>query len=130
MPERAPDIYPVLSYKDAKAGLDFLKNVLGFESLAEHANEAGEIFHAELRYGDGIIMVSGNRQPDPANPWSEAKFGTYVVVDNVDAHYERAKAAGAEILMEPFDTDYGSRDYSVKDAEGHYWSFGTYQPSV
>jgi uncharacterized glyoxalase superfamily protein PhnB len=130
MSERVPDIYPVLSYKDARAGLDFLKNTLGFESLAEHSNEDGEVYHAELRYGDGIIMVSGNRQPDSANPWSEAKFGTYVVVDDVDAHYKRAKAAGAEILMEPFDTEYGSRDYSVRDAEGHYWSFGTYRPSV
>ena len=96
MSERAPDIYPVLSYKDARAGLDFLKNTLGFESLAEHSNEDGEVYHAELRYGDGIIMVSGNRQPDSANPWSEAKFGTYVVVEDVDAHFERARAGEPE----------------------------------
>ncbi len=130
MPDRAPDIYPVLSYKDAKAGIDFLKSALGFTSLAEHANKAGEVYHAELRFGDGIVMVSGNRTPDPANPWSEASFGTYVVVEDVDAHCERARAAGVEILVEPFDTDYGSRDYSIRDADGHLWSFGTYRPQL
>ena len=130
MSDRTPDIYPVLSYKDAGAGIKFLKSALGFESLAEHSNEAGEVYHAELRYRDGIIMVAGSRQPDAANPWNEAKFGTYIVVEDTNAHYERAKAAGAEIVMEPFDTDYGSRDYTLRDAEGHLWSFGTYRPSV
>jgi len=126
----APDIYPVLNYKDGKAGLDFLKSVLGFTAIAEHANEAGEIYHAELRFGDGVIMVSGNRTPDPANPWSTATFGTYVYVEDVDAQYERAKAAGAEIIMDIRDMDYGAREYSLKDAEGNFWSFGTYKPSL
>lgn len=130
MAEQAPDIYPVLCYKDAQKGLDFLKNVLGFEALSEHRNEAGEVYHAELRLGGGIIMFSGSPTPDPANPWSEASFGTYVCVEEIDAHYERAKTAGAEIIMAIRDTDYGSREYSLKDGEGHFWSFGTYRPAV
>jgi uncharacterized glyoxalase superfamily protein PhnB len=126
----APDIYPVLNYRDSKESLNFLKNVLGFESIAEHANEAGEVFHAELRLGNGMIMVSGNRTPDPANPWSTAEFGTYVYVEDVDSHYERAKAAGAEIIMEIRDMEYGAREYSLKDTEGKFWSFGNYKPSL
>jgi uncharacterized glyoxalase superfamily protein PhnB len=55
---------------------------------------------------------------------------TYVAVDDIDGLYDRARSAGAEVIMEITDTDYGSRDFSVKDPEGNVWSFGTYRPSA
>jgi uncharacterized glyoxalase superfamily protein PhnB len=87
----------------------------------------GKIAHAELAYGNGIVML-GSARDEPGNPWSRVDFGLYVVVDDVDAHHARAKAAGAEIVYPPRNTDYGSRDYAAKDCEGRFWSFGTYRP--
>jgi uncharacterized glyoxalase superfamily protein PhnB len=63
-------------------------------------------------------------------PGDPASQGVYVAVEDADAHYERAKAAGAEITREIEDTDYGSREYTARDHEGHVWSFGTYRPEV
>jgi len=77
-----------------------------------------------------IMLGSGKHGPGTDNPWDTAKQGIYVYVADVDAHYARAKAAGAEIVMELEDTDYGSRGYSVRDLEGHLWSFGTYHPGT
>jgi uncharacterized glyoxalase superfamily protein PhnB len=126
----ASQTYPVLSFTDARKGLDFLKDVLGFESIAEHTGEDGELFHAELRFGSGVIMVSGSRKPDPANPWSTAPIGTYVYVEDIDAHHQRSKAAGCDIFMELREMEYGAREYSLRDADGHLWSFGTYRPAL
>ena len=66
--------------------------------------------------------------PVGSNPWQTATHGVYVYVPDADAHYARAKAEGAEIVRELADTPYGSREYSVRDVEGHLWSFGTYYP--
>ena len=74
-----------------------------------------------------MIMV-GSGPADPGNPWSTTRQGIYVRVDDVDAHHARAKAAGAEIVRPLADTDYGAREYSVRDLEGNLWSFGTYDP--
>src|SRR6266576_4362547 len=89
------------------------------------------IAHAQMKLGPGVIMLgSGKHGPGTDNPWNTVKQGVYVYVEDVDAHYARAKAAGAEIVMELEDTDYGSRGYSVRDLEGHLWSFGTYRPGT
>ena len=114
------DIFPVIRYRDARAGIDFLVNAFGFEKHAVYEDE-GVVQHAELRYGDGIVMVGQREQVDPA--------AVYIAVDDPNAHYERAKAAGATIERELTDQEYGSREYSAKDPEGHHWSFGTYRPS-
>jgi hypothetical protein len=76
--------------------------------------------------GNGIVMLGSSRPDAPATRGGGG--GIYVVVIDPDAHCARARDAGAEILREPFDTDYGSRDYSAKDPEGNVWHFGTYQP--
>jgi uncharacterized glyoxalase superfamily protein PhnB len=87
----------------------------------------GQIVHAQLRFGDGMIML-GSTRGDEAD--SHVGQGwTYVAVEgDIDAHFERAKGAGAEIMREPEDQDYGSRDYSTRDLEGNVWNFGTYRP--
>ncbi len=124
----SPDVCPVLRYRDGRSAIDWLIRAFGFRSQFEAASTDDGVGHAELAFGRGMLMLAGNRRPDPANPWSTERGGVYVVVNEIDAHYARAMAAGAEIAMPLADTDYGARQYSVRDLEGHLWSFGTYRP--
>jgi uncharacterized glyoxalase superfamily protein PhnB len=115
-------VYPVLRYDDPRSAIDFLQRAFGFERVQVH-EEGGAVVHAELAYGDGMVMV-GPTGDERTQGW------TYVAVTDADAHYQRAKEAGAEIVRELEDQDYGSRDYSARDPEGNLWSFGTYRPSM
>jgi uncharacterized glyoxalase superfamily protein PhnB len=119
----APNIYPFLRYADADAALEWLGRAFGFKQRAVHRGEdsKGTIHHAEISLGPGIVMF-GHGDP--------AEHGIYIAVEDADAHYELAKAAGAEIVRELEDTDYGSREYTARDPEGNLWSFGTYRPTV
>jgi uncharacterized glyoxalase superfamily protein PhnB len=126
-PTTTATLFPAFSYADAPRAVRWLQDAFGFEEKAVYAGDDGKIAHAELRFGNGILMF-GSKRKDPGNPWAEADFGIYVAVDDVDAHHARAKAAGAEIIKEPYDTDYGSREYHARDCEGRLWSFGTYRP--
>ena len=110
---------PFMRFTDADAALDWLESAFGFEQLVVYRDDQGVIGHAEMAFGAGAIMLG------PGDP---AAQGVYVAVDNPDAHYERAKAAGAEITRELEDTPYGSREYTCRDLDGHVWSFGTYRP--
>jgi uncharacterized glyoxalase superfamily protein PhnB len=133
---QAPDVIPSLIYRDAHAAIDFLEAAFEFERHAVYEGDDGSVHHAELRYGSGMIMLgSATRERDEWPVRSPADAGAttggiYVIVDDPDAHYARAKAAGAEILRELEDQDYGSRDYSARDPEGYVWSFGTYRPTA
>ena len=124
---------PFLSYEDAPAALDWLAKAFGFERAQVHEGESGKIVHAEMRFGDGMVML-GSAGPNPfgmktAKELGAVNQGIYSIVDEgLDAHYERAVAAGAEVVMPLHDTDYGSREYLVRDPEGNIWSFGTYRP--
>lgn len=120
-------VFPAFKYDDAPAAIDFLKQAFGFEPGLVVPGPDGTIAHAELGLGGGGVML-GSRQPKPAEPWFEAPFGVYVVIEDIEAHYERAKAAGARIVRPLADTEYGSREYSALDHEGRVWSFGTYRP--
>ncbi len=120
-----PTVFPTLVYDDASAAIDFLTNAFGAERHAVYG-ENGTVQHAELRLGNGIVMFGPSR-PDSAATRGGGG-GVYVVIDDPDAHCVQARGAGAEVVREPFDTDYGSRDYSAKDPEGNIWHFGTYQP--
>jgi len=126
-----PTLYPTLRYTDAPAAIDWLERAFGFERLAVHAGPDNTVAHAELRYGSGVIML-GSSRPDSfgrsPRELGGVTGGIYVAVQDPDAHYRRAREAGAEIIRELNDTDYGSREYSAKDPEGYIWSFGTYQP--
>jgi uncharacterized glyoxalase superfamily protein PhnB len=120
-----PTVFPALTYDDPQAAIDFLVDAFGAERHSVYAGDDGTIRHAELRFGNGIVMFGG---PGDEGATRGGGGGIYVAVDDTDAHYERAKAAGAEITRELNDTDYGSRDYAAKDPEGNSWYFGTYQP--
>ena len=123
-----PTFFPYFGYRDAGAALEWLINVFGFEKIAELKGPDETIMHAELRFGNGVIMLSSSS--DPQERQTPAEHGIYVYVDDVDAHYERVKAAGAHIVFAPEDTGWGSRRYRVLDPEGYEWSFGTYRPSM
>jgi len=118
-----PTVFPALSYADARAAIDFIVDAFGAERHAVYA-DGDAVHHAELRFGNGIVML-GSAKADAAPP---SGVGIYVVVDDPDAHCAQARAAGAEIIRDPHDTDYGSREYGARDPEGNAWSFGTYRP--
>ena len=117
-------ITPYLLYEDVEAALEFLSRAFGFEEVLRYTGSAGYISHAEMRHGDGTIML-GDPGPDYRNPrrLGEATVQVYVDVDDVDALYERATAAGAEVIDEPSDQEYGDRRFGARDPEGHSWWF-------
>lgn len=119
-------IYPVFRYPDARAAVEWLCRTFDFRVHAVHEAPDGSVAHAELAFGDGIIMIGAG--PGPRTRPADDDYTVYVAVDDLDAHHERARAAGAEIVRAPFDTDYGSRDYVARDLTGRIWSFGTYRP--
>lgn len=121
-------LFPAIKYDDAPMALNWLKSAFGFEPHAVHKDDAGNIVHAEMKKGEAMIMFGGKQPPDKANPWCTEPVGVYVCVDDIDAHYAKAKATGAEIVRPLSDTPYGAREYSVRDCGGHLWSFGTYDP--
>jgi uncharacterized glyoxalase superfamily protein PhnB len=114
-------LYPTLRFRDADAGLQFLKDAFGFEEHEVYRGDDGRVRHAELTLGDDMIMF-GEGEPGTGG-------GIYAAVEDVEGLYARAKAAGAEITRELADTDYGSRGFSCRDLDGHEWSFGTYRPT-
>jgi uncharacterized glyoxalase superfamily protein PhnB len=121
-----PTIFPFLRYKNAEAAIDWLGRAFLFEKQAAFAGPDGTIVHAELRHGSGVIGLSSATPTTENNPWSAVRQGVYVTIDDVDAHHERAQLAGARIAITPYDTHYGSREYSAWDLNGHLWGFGTY----
>lgn len=125
-----PSICPTLLYTDAKAAIQQLTEAFGFTQVAAYEGEDGAVVHAELSYGNGVVMLGSKGTGGVFDKAMEAAgpAGVYVVVDDVDAHHRRAVEHGVEVLMEPTDQDYGSRDYMARDAEGNVWSFGTYAP--
>ncbi|MDP8910650.1 MAG: VOC family protein [Actinomycetota bacterium] len=118
-------ITPYLLYEDCESALDFLARAFGFEEqLRSIAPDGTRVWHAEMRLGDGAIMMGdpGDHYRNPKRLGQET-VGIYVEVDDVDAHFERARSAGAEILEEPADKEYGHRRYTARDPEGHHWFF-------
>ncbi len=127
-----PNIFPALRYRDAQAALDWLKHAFGFQEQAVHRGEDGTIHHAELRLGDGLIMFGqyddeGWMGGEPPNALAST-LSIYAVIPDPDAHYDHARAAGAQIVRQLADQPYRSREYGARDLEGNLWSFGTYDP--
>jgi uncharacterized glyoxalase superfamily protein PhnB len=125
-------MHPFARYEDAHAAIDWLERAFGFERRSVTENEDGGVLHAELGLGGSVFMLGSASGTEigvqPPKRLGAATAGVYVVIEDVDEHCERARAAGAEIAREPEDTPYGSREYMARDPEGHPWSFGTYAP--
>ena len=123
-----PGMIPYLGYQDAHAAMDFLRTAFGFETVAAYDGDDGNLMHGEMRFGNGYVMMGTGRDEQRGDTGKAPTRGTYCVVDDVDAHYEKAKAADARIVYEPEDTEFGTRRYRCMDPEGYEWTFGTYVP--
>jgi uncharacterized glyoxalase superfamily protein PhnB len=127
-------LMPVLRYRDCNKALEFLTTTFGFTEGAAFRDDKGNVQHAEVWFGNGGVMIGPvadtpfgkfMRQPGEAGGIT-ASF--YCVVDDPDGHHAKSQKAGFEVLMPLRDEPYGSREYSVRDPEGHIWTFGTYDP--
>ena len=129
-------IIPSLRYDDALKAIDWLCDAFGFEKQAVYADDKGVVQHAQLTFGNGMIMLGstangsawGDRIAQPREIGGRETQCPCVIVADCDAHYARAKAAGAEIVDELEHKDYGGAGYSCRDLEGHLWWFGSYDP--
>lgn len=121
-----PQVWPSLRARDARGLIRFLVDALGFTETVVYA-DGDTVHHAELAWPPGGGIMLGSARPDnPAGVTAPGAFSAYVVTADPDALHARAVAHGAKITREPYDTDYGSRDFAIEDPEGNHWSFGTY----
>ena len=130
-PEDHNVITPYLLYEDGAAAIEYITSTFGLSEIAVHKDEGGRIEHARMGYNGETIML-GQPGGDFKNP---AKLGgsavlIHIYVDDVDAHYESAKAAGAKITDEITTQPYGDRSYAAEDPEGHQWYFAQHIEDV
>ena len=128
-------VIPCLRYRNAPAAIEWLCQTFGFEKQLVVPIEDGTIAHAQLSFGNGMIMLGsvqdtefGRLMKQPDEIGGAETQSAYVIVADADLVYKRAKAAGAEIVLDIKDEDYGGRGFSCRDLEGHLWNFGTYDP--
>ena len=122
---------PAMRYRDAPAAIAWLCKAFGFEERLVVPGDGETIRHAQLTLGNGMIMVGSAQDGEFTSLPAEVGTVTqspYIVVHEIDGHYQRAKAAGAEILTEIADQPHGGRLYTARDPEGHVWNFGSYDP--
>jgi uncharacterized glyoxalase superfamily protein PhnB len=120
-------IIPVLTCRDIAAAQAFLVNAFGFRGLRLDRNKEGNAVHGEVQHGDQAIWLHRVAPDHGMHPGAKATESTGLVVHvaDVDAHFARARAAGAEIMSEPCDQPYGQREYGARDPDGHQWWFAT-----
>jgi uncharacterized glyoxalase superfamily protein PhnB len=128
-------VIPALRYRDANAAVRYLCEVLGFEKHAVYEGSEGTIMHAELSFGNGMIMLGsvvdtpfGKNISQPDDIGHRETQSPYLVVADADAVYARAKKAKFEIVLDIKEEDYGGRGFTCRDPEGHLWTVGTYDP--
>ena len=124
---RRPSFIPSLVYKDNRAALKWLREAFGFEVSEVLTDSKDNIVHAEMTFGDGVVMIgteyfSWTKSPQAIGGTNTARVHVRVDKD-IDGHYARAVAAGAKIEMKPADQFYGDRTYMAADLEGHHWTF-------
>jgi uncharacterized glyoxalase superfamily protein PhnB len=117
-----------LSYRDPRAALAWLEKAFGFEVAMLIEDADGAVAHSEMRFGDCLVMIGSewsDAHKSPASLNGKNTQSVHIHIDaDIDAHCERARAAGAEIIVEPADQFYGDRSYRCLDLEGHIWSVG------
>jgi uncharacterized glyoxalase superfamily protein PhnB len=128
-------VIPCMRYRDAPAAIEWLCSTFGFERQLVVPNEDGTIAHAQLGYGNGMIMLGsifdtafGRLMKQPSEVGKAVTQSAYLVVNDADLVYGRALEAGAQIVLDIKDEDYGGRGFTCRDPEGHIWSIGTYDP--
>jgi uncharacterized glyoxalase superfamily protein PhnB len=130
-PENMPRVAPYLLYEDVAAALEWLSRAFGFRERVRIPGPDGKPSHAEMEIADGVVMM-GHPGPEYRNPkrLGQTTGFVHVYVADVDAHYRRAKEAGAKIIEAPADQFYGDRRYGAEDPEGHQWYFATHVRDV
>lgn len=128
-------VMPAMRYRNAPAMIEWLEKVFGFERHAVYEGAGGEINQAELKLHGGMVMLGSTKDDEHGNRFQspDALAGVetrsvYIVVEDADAVYKRALDAGATVVRPLAEMPYGSREFTVKDPEGHSWSAGTYDP--
>lgn len=131
------NVIPCIRYRDAAAMIEWLCDVVGFENQLIVPTAGNLVAHAQLTLGNGMVMIgsvleakteSGNATTPITESQGQPTQSPYVIVSDADAVYERARAAGAEIVHELKDEEYGGRGFSFRDPEGYIWNIGTYDP--
>ncbi|NND77808.1 MAG: glyoxalase [Flavobacteriales bacterium] len=135
MKENKACIIPTMRYKNARKAIDWLCNAFGFEKHLIVEGENNTIAHAQLTFGNAMIMLSSENENEYGKlvKTTESLNGNntqapYIVVDKIDEHYQKAVLAGANILIEIRDEEYGGQGYTCKDIEEYIWNFGSYDP--
>jgi uncharacterized glyoxalase superfamily protein PhnB len=126
-------IFPILRYDDARGAIRWLCETFGFVEVFSVPESGQVVRHAQLKLGTNVIMLGSVRPGERMSSPRELGTATQalcVYVDDLDGHFARAQSAGAEIMNPPRETDFGSREYHVRDFEGHPWTFGTYLPDA
>ena len=129
-------VIPGMRYRDCLAAIEWLCRVLGFEKQAVYMGEGDQVMHAQLTFGNGMIMLGSAANESPYTPYSAlpGEIGgretrsVSLLVDDCDALYARAKAAGAEMIFALEEKEYGGKDFTCRDPEGYIWNIGTYNP--
>jgi len=128
-------VIPAMRYHDAPKAIEWLCQAFSFEKHLVVPGPGNTIAHAQLAFGNGMIMLGSAQDSEygklvthPSEIGGLETQTAYVVVADVDAHYAQAKKAGAKIVIDIKDEDYGGRDYTCRDLEGHVWTFGSYDP--
>ena len=129
-------VIPGLRYRDAPAAIEWLSKAFGFVKQAVYTTPNGVVAHAQLTFGNGMIMLGsvdngteyGKLVKQPEEIGRFETQSPYLVVSDCDAIYATAKAAGAEMVIDIADKDYGGRGFTCRDLEGHLWSIGSYDP--
>ncbi|RFU18892.1 VOC family protein [Geodermatophilus marinus] len=130
-------LFATLGYRDARAALAWLA-ALGFTEVRRQETPEGQVLHAEVRWGDAVLVVAGNGTATGADDAADAgavvrpptTCGLYLRVPDVDGAFERAVAAGARPVLAPERTIWHTRQARVVDPGGQEWTFGTYEPGV
>ncbi len=136
IPGQTVTVIPSVLYRDANAGIEWLKTALGFTEHVVYRNASGAMEHAELLFGNGMIMVGTAGLNKEAAAWHAlpGEIGNrvtglaYLIVKDCTPVWQQARAAGAEVLLPLRTMSYGGQAFTVRDPEGHVWSLGEYDP--
>lgn len=131
----APNLMPLMRYRDLAEAMGWLEQAFGFEKQIAVSDSEGAIIYGQMTYRGSLMMMGAVRDTDldklmrqPDEVGGVETQSCYLVVDDADAHYARAREAGAEVVLELKSDGLGRRGYSCRDPEGHIWNFGTYNP--
>jgi uncharacterized glyoxalase superfamily protein PhnB len=131
----APNLMPLMRYRDLAAAMGWLEQAFGFEKQIAVSDSDGEVIYGQMTYRGSLLMMGAVRDTDldklmrqPDEVGGVETQSCYIVVDDADAHYARALEAGAEVVLEIKSDGLGRRGYSCRDPQGHIWNFGTYNP--